>query len=171
MKSGFVIFAFFRDFRDPSVLCWVVGAGYIASPIERASRRSGIETPVNISASGSAWTPKQVLWKRQTQKRLDGFGVTEENWRDAIPKHPGFERSETPFYIGREVVALARDPNVMEKTGHALSAGYLARDYGFTDGDGRQPPGYARDDVDIREGVFKDGRFISFHQELGGGHP
>jgi hypothetical protein len=46
----------------------------------------------------------------------------------------------------------------MEKTGHALSAGYLAREYGFTDVDGRQPPGYCR------EGVFKDGGFVHLDQ-------
>ena len=80
---------------------------------------------------------------------LEQKGVTEENWRDAIEKEPGFEGSETPFYIGRAVVALASDPNVMDRTGRALSAGWLARDYGFTDVDGRQPPGYYP-----KEGVF-----------------
>jgi len=82
------------------------------------------------------------------------FGVTEANWRDAIASDPHFANSETPFYIGRAVVALAADPNVMEKTGHALSAGYLAREYGFTDVDGTQPPGYCR------EGVFRNGGFV-----------
>ena len=103
-------------------------------------------------------------WLR-SEKMLDGFGVTEENWQDVIPEHPRFERSETPFYIGRAVVALATDSNVMEKTGHALSAGYLAREYGFSDADGRQPPGYSWNGVDIREGMFKDGRFVSLQDE------
>ena len=92
---------------------------------------------------------------------LEGFGVTEENWRDVVPELPRFERSETPFYIGRAVVALATDPKVMDKTGHALSAGCLAREYGFFDVDGRQPPGYAWDDVDIGEGVLAEGGFGS----------
>jgi len=94
-------------------------------------------------------------WLR-SEAMLDGFGVTEENWQDAIPERPRFERSETPFYIGRAVVALATDPNVMEKTGHALSTGYLAREYGFTDVDGRQPrwPGYCK------EGLFRSGSFV-----------
>jgi hypothetical protein len=41
----------------------------------------------------------------------------------------------------------------MQKTGHALSAGYLAREYGFTDVDGRQPPGYCKESV-LRNGGF-----------------
>jgi len=38
------------------------------------------------------------------------------------------------------VVALAADSNVIEKTGRILHTRELAREYGFTDVDGRQPP-------------------------------
>ncbi|MBV7331686.1 SDR family NAD(P)-dependent oxidoreductase [Chloroflexi bacterium TSY] len=92
-------------------------------------------------------------WLR-SEEILDGFGVTAENWRDALKKTPDFANSESPFYVGRAVVALATDPNIMERTGHALSAGYLAKEYGFTDIDGAQPPGYCP------EGVFKNGNFV-----------
>jgi NAD(P)-dependent dehydrogenase (short-subunit alcohol dehydrogenase family) len=91
-------------------------------------------------------------WLR-SEAMLDGFGVTEANWRDALRDWPDFGHSETPFYIGRAVVALATDPRIMARTGHALSAGYLAREYGFTDVDGSQPPGYCV------EGAFRDGYF------------
>jgi len=97
-------------------------------------------------------------WLR-SEAMLDGFGVTEENWQGAVELNPGFAKSETPFYIGRAVVALASDPHVMDKTGHALSAGYLAREYGFTDVDGRQPPGYCQ------EGVFRKGGFVHLEDE------
>jgi NAD(P)-dependent dehydrogenase (short-subunit alcohol dehydrogenase family) len=70
---------------------------------------------------------------------LDGFGVTEGNWRDAIAQDPHFAGSETPFYIGRAVVALASDPEVFEKSGSVQSTWRLAPEYGFTDVDGRQP--------------------------------
>jgi NAD(P)-dependent dehydrogenase (short-subunit alcohol dehydrogenase family) len=92
-------------------------------------------------------------WLR-SEVMLDGFAVTEDNWLDAVAENPGFADSETPFYIGRAVVALATDPKVMDKTGHALSAGDLARAYGFTDVDGRQPPAY------YSEGLFQDGGFV-----------
>jgi NAD(P)-dependent dehydrogenase (short-subunit alcohol dehydrogenase family) len=97
-------------------------------------------------------------WLR-SEMMLDGFGVTEENWQDALEIAPDFATSETPFYIGRAVVALATDPDVMERTGHALSAGYLAREYGFTDADGRLPAGYCR------EGVFKNGGFVHLEDD------
>jgi NAD(P)-dependent dehydrogenase (short-subunit alcohol dehydrogenase family) len=48
--------------------------------------------------------------------------------------------SETPAYVGRAVVALAGDDEVMEKSGQVLDVGTLAREYGFTDADGKQPP-------------------------------
>ncbi len=52
---------------------------------------------------------------------------------------PGGPR-ETPAYLGRAVVALATDPQVMERTGQLLEVGALSREYGFTDVDGTQPP-------------------------------
>ncbi|MCB0065352.1 MAG: SDR family NAD(P)-dependent oxidoreductase [Caldilineaceae bacterium] len=92
-------------------------------------------------------------WLR-SELMLDGFGVTEANWQTVVERVPDFIHSETPFYIGRAVVALATDPDIMAKTGHALSAGGLAREYDFTDVDGRQPPAYSP------EGMFQDGYFM-----------
>ncbi len=70
---------------------------------------------------------------------LEHFGVTEANWREAVSRDPNFAASETPFYVGRAVVALAADPARMLKTGRALATWNLAREYGFTDIDGTQP--------------------------------
>lgn len=70
---------------------------------------------------------------------LEHFGVTEDTWRDAIEKDPYFEESETPRLVGRAVVALASDPQVKRKAGLKLFASDLAREYGFTDVDGRCP--------------------------------
>lgn len=70
---------------------------------------------------------------------LDHFGVTEDNWRDAIATDPHFAESETPWLVGRAVVALASDPDVHTRAGRAWSAWDLSRHYGFTDIDGRQP--------------------------------
>jgi dehydrogenase/reductase SDR family protein 1 len=47
--------------------------------------------------------------------------------------------SESPQFIGRAVVALATDPNIMGKTGTLLVAAGLAEEYGFTDVDGKKP--------------------------------
>lgn len=47
---------------------------------------------------------------------------------------------ETTTYLGRAIVALTSDPKVMEKSGQVVEVGGLAREYGFTDADGTQPP-------------------------------
>jgi NAD(P)-dependent dehydrogenase (short-subunit alcohol dehydrogenase family) len=72
---------------------------------------------------------------------LDRLGVTEANWKEGVKKDAHFVASETPFYIGRAVVALASDPKVPKKSGRVLSKWNLAREYGFTDVDGTQPDG------------------------------
>jgi NAD(P)-dependent dehydrogenase (short-subunit alcohol dehydrogenase family) len=75
----------------------------------------------------------------RSEAMLDYFGVTEANWRDGAQKDPHFIASETPFYIGRAVVALASDPNIQAKSGQTLATWHLYKEYGFTDVDGRQP--------------------------------
>lgn len=47
--------------------------------------------------------------------------------------------SESPEFIGRAVVALATDPDVLRHTGKVLVAASLAKEYGFTDVDGTTP--------------------------------
>jgi NAD(P)-dependent dehydrogenase (short-subunit alcohol dehydrogenase family) len=49
---------------------------------------------------------------------------------------------ESVSYIGRAVAALAGDPGVARRSGQTLAVGDLARIYGFTDIDGRQPTPY-----------------------------
>jgi NAD(P)-dependent dehydrogenase (short-subunit alcohol dehydrogenase family) len=75
----------------------------------------------------------------RSESMLQGLGVTESNWRDAGRKDPNFLESESPLFVGRAVAALAADPKVLERSGQLLSAWQLARDYGFTDYDGRRP--------------------------------
>jgi NAD(P)-dependent dehydrogenase (short-subunit alcohol dehydrogenase family) len=75
----------------------------------------------------------------RTEAMLDHFGVTEANWREGARKDPNFIASETPFFVGRAIVALATDPRVREKSGGIYSSWGLAREYGFTDVDGSRP--------------------------------
>jgi dehydrogenase/reductase SDR family protein 1 len=55
--------------------------------------------------------------------------------------------SESPQFVGRAVVALAADPKVMERTGSVAVAAQLARDYGYTDIDGKTPRPLTLNDV------------------------
>jgi hypothetical protein len=54
-----------------------------------------------------------------------------------------YDLSETPEYLGRAVAALAADAQVMRKTGKVWFVADLAKEYGFTDVDGRQVPRFA----------------------------
>ena len=75
----------------------------------------------------------------RSESVLQHFGVTEHNWREAGTKDSNFLQSESPLFVGRAIAALAADPKVQDYTGMLLSSWELARDYGFTDYDGRRP--------------------------------
>ena len=88
----------------------------------------------------------------RSERVLEHFGVTEANWKEAGKRENAnvnskdqndapqdFMASESPRYIGRAVVALAADPDVMKKSGRVFSSWGLAREYAFTDFDGTQP--------------------------------
>jgi len=84
-------------------------------------------------------------WLR-SEMMLDNFGVSEENWMDAVepragaPRAPAdFALSESPRYVGRAVAALAADPGRARWNQQSVSSGRLAREYGFTDVDGTRP--------------------------------
>ena len=77
-------------------------------------------------------------WLR-SEKMLDNFGVTEENWRDAVEHRPGFGISESPTYVARGVAALAQAPDADRWAGTIASVRRLADAYGFTDTDGSKP--------------------------------
>lgn len=108
---------------------------------------------------------------------LGHFDVSEANWRDAIAKDPFFAESESPFFVGRAVAALAADPDVGRKAGQVLFAADLADEYGFTDVDGRRPafhPMFERvtarladqdDELDPSERFLVLARYLQIHRE------
>ena len=73
-----------------------------------------------------------------------GFMRTERVLRhmttEALKKQFRFDLSESVEYIGRAAAALAADPKALRKTGQLLWAAELAKEYGFTDVDGRVIP-------------------------------
>ena len=111
---------FFYDLAKSSVLRMAFALGHELGP---------------RGATAVALTPG---WLR-SEMMLDGFGVREDNWRDALTQVPHFAISETPRYVGRAVAALAADPDVARFNGQSLSSGGLAQVYGFTDLDGSRP--------------------------------
>jgi NAD(P)-dependent dehydrogenase (short-subunit alcohol dehydrogenase family) len=77
-------------------------------------------------------------WLR-SEKMLENFGVTEENWRDAVARRPAFGISESPTYVARGVAALAQAPDAERWAGTIVSARQLADVYDVTDADGSRP--------------------------------
>ncbi len=61
---------------------------------------------------------------------------------ERVEQMPGIDlaATESPEFVGRGIVALATDPDVLRWTGRAVTTHALALDYGFTDVDGRLPP-------------------------------
>jgi NAD(P)-dependent dehydrogenase (short-subunit alcohol dehydrogenase family) len=112
--------SFFYDLAKTAVLRMAFALGHELGP---------------RGATAVALTPG---WLR-SELMLDLFGVTEDNWRDALEREPHFCISESPFYVGRAVAALAADPDVSRWNGASLSSGRLAQVYGFTDRDGSRP--------------------------------
>ena len=101
----------------------------------------------DFGATAVAVTPG---WLR-SEMMLDNWGVTEENWHVALDPlrsdgpvaPPGFAASETPRYVGRGVAAIAADARRARFNQQSVTSAELAREYGFTDLDGRQPDGWA----------------------------
>lgn len=77
-------------------------------------------------------------WLRSEQM-LEGFGVTEATWRDALAEQPGFGISESPTYVARGIAALVADPGAARHAGRTLTSRQLGRIYGVTDTDGSSP--------------------------------
>ena len=92
--------------------------------------------------------------------------MTEENWRDGIATDPNFAASETPAYIGRGVVALATDPQVGRRAGKVHASWTLAKEYGFTDQDGRQPDWSAHYNAQVEEIVGRGGPRTDYERSI-----
>ncbi|HJT91565.1 MAG TPA: SDR family oxidoreductase [Mycobacterium sp.] len=99
-----------------------------------------------FGATAVAVTPG---WLR-SEMMLDNWGVNEDNWHTAMDPGrsdgptapPGFAESETPRYVGRGVAAIAADDSRSRWNQRSVTSAELAREYGFTDLDGRQPDGW-----------------------------
>jgi NAD(P)-dependent dehydrogenase (short-subunit alcohol dehydrogenase family) len=86
-------------------------------------------------------------WLR-SEMMLGNYDVTEADWELAMDPErddggpvapPAFADSETPRFVGRGVAALAADPDRARWNQRSATSVQLAREYGFTDLDGRQP--------------------------------
>jgi len=106
----------------------------VKTTIMRMAKTMAIELkPHNVAAI--AMTPGFL----RSEAILEHFGVTEENWRDAISKYEPFGLSESPHYLARALKAISADLKIMDKSGKTFTVGDIAEEYGFTDVNGTQP--------------------------------
>jgi hypothetical protein len=85
--------------------------------------------PYNIAvvALGIGWLRTRYLLHESKTDDLNAYKVG-DLWQ-----------TQSTQYVGRAVVALATDPDLMQKTGQLHRTADLGREYGFTDIDGRHP--------------------------------
>jgi dehydrogenase/reductase SDR family member 1 len=100
--------------------------------IDKLTRDTAMELRAHGVAVVSLW-PGLVL----TEGLLSHTTVNDEGKR--LLHGLDISIGESPRFNGRAVVALAADPNIMERSGGSFWSSQLARDYGFTEDDGSLP--------------------------------
>ena len=105
----------------------------------------------DLAAFGCTAVSVTPGWLR-SEMMLDNYGVTEADWTTALQPGrsdghpvapPAFTESESPRFVGRGVAAIAADSARARWNQRSASSVQLAREYGFTDVDGRQPDAWA----------------------------
>ncbi|MGH3503314.1 MAG: SDR family oxidoreductase [Nocardioidaceae bacterium] len=114
------------------------GVGFYYDQVKAAVERITIGLTAELDEQPCTAVAVTPGWLR-SEKMLEEFGVTEANWRDAVPDHPMFAISESPTYVARGIAAMAADPDVARYAGRVLSSTELARTYGVTDTDRTRP--------------------------------
>jgi NAD(P)-dependent dehydrogenase (short-subunit alcohol dehydrogenase family) len=85
-----------------------------------------------VSVAPSGWTYGDDLEAVRAAARAPG--ALEAYYR----AHPALLERAFPEFTGRAIAMLAADPALMQRNGQTLGVVQLAREYGFTDLDGRQ---------------------------------
>jgi NAD(P)-dependent dehydrogenase (short-subunit alcohol dehydrogenase family) len=134
-------------------------AAFVASQI---AARAMIQTRRGLIANISFWSARKrignVIYgvaKAATDKLTHDMAEELRPYDVAVVSlYPGLVRteavlaagvfdlstSESPEFTGRGIAALAGDTNVLSRSGEVLVVASLAREYGFTDVDGKLPP-------------------------------
>ena len=152
-----------RDTLETVSVCWLTSA-YAARMMEKQRRGLIVHVTDNLPTDPSAYREQILhdLGHECLNRLVLGMSLDGKNSRIAVVGlNPGFMRtervlmymtteerkkqfrfdlSESPEYIGRAVAALTSDPEVVQKNGQLLWACDLAKEYGFTDIDGRYIP-------------------------------
>ena len=113
-------------------------AGFFYDLTKAAGGRLVLGLAHELPPYGGAAVGVTPGWLR-SEAMLDIFGVTEENWRDALGKEPNFGISETPVFVARGVTAMLADGDRSRFNGRVLTSFDLAQEYDVDDVDGSRP--------------------------------
>lgn len=106
---------------------------------KNAVNRLAYDMALELRDHGIAAIAVSPGWMR-TEAVLAQFDLpTDDSARD-LPEE--LKATESVFYLGRSIVALATDGEILQKSGRVIPVGDLAREYAFTDIDGSQPPAF-----------------------------
>jgi NAD(P)-dependent dehydrogenase (short-subunit alcohol dehydrogenase family) len=114
------------------------GVGFYYDLVKAAVERITIGLTAELAGTSCTALAVTPGWLR-SEAMLEGFEVTEENWRDALEREPHFCISESPTYVARGIAALAADTDLAKYAGRVLTSFDLATAYGITDTDGSRP--------------------------------
>jgi NAD(P)-dependent dehydrogenase (short-subunit alcohol dehydrogenase family) len=116
--------------------------GFYFDLMEMLLKRLVLGLAIDLGKSGITAVAVAPGFMR-TEAILEGFGVTEATWREALGQPQaaamGWGGSETPCFVGRAVAALAADPDVARKNGAIHTTRVLSEEYGFHDVNGVRP--------------------------------
>jgi len=106
--------------------------GLCKAAVDRMARDMAIELKPHGVASLSLWM--SLTFTERARRNLEA----QPEMKHAIVTNPSIGSS--PEFAGRVLAALAKDPDIMKRSGATWITAELALDYGVTDVDGRVPP-------------------------------
>ncbi len=113
--------------------CYMHGPAYGAgkAAVDKMAHDMAVDfKPHNVCAV-SIW-----MGLLKTERSMQVFEEHPELYADAVAT------AESPEFTGRVIDALARDPELMARTGQVWVGAELAQEYGVVDIDGKQPPSH-----------------------------
>jgi NAD(P)-dependent dehydrogenase (short-subunit alcohol dehydrogenase family) len=116
-------------------VCYMHGPAYGAgkAAVDKMAHDMAVDLRPHGVAVVSLWMG--LLRTERTERALQDPAMA-RRYASAVP------HMESPQFPGRVIIALARDPALMERSGRVWIDAELAAAYGVTDLDGRQPPSF-----------------------------
>jgi NAD(P)-dependent dehydrogenase (short-subunit alcohol dehydrogenase family) len=99
--------------------------------VDKLAADMGVDLEPHRVASVSLWLGPQI-----TERTAAAMKARPDQYTQFL------QQAETPRFNGRVIYALALDNQVMRFNGQTVITAEIAREYGITEQDGRQPPSY-----------------------------